>query len=145
MMNGQPIVKAGCDFERNRFAMVKRIIRHGQHEHLQKTIFDQSGKHNHKVWGVRHVILYNSILRTRCRCCKTLKGISKIQVLWKQSRGFKMPSSVHKRKTDKKIPQRSLMAFALLFRGSFQTILWATMFQYLVVVLCITLKTRSNT
>ena len=42
--------------DRSRFAMVKRIIRHGQHERLQKTIFDQVLKCHHKVWGVRHTL-----------------------------------------------------------------------------------------
>ena len=42
--------------ERSRFAIVKRIIRHGQYERLQKTIFDQVRKRNRKLWGVRHAL-----------------------------------------------------------------------------------------
>ena len=51
MLNGPPIVKAS-----SRFAMVKRIIRHGQYERLQKTIFDQVRKRNRKLWGVHHAL-----------------------------------------------------------------------------------------
>ena len=42
--------------ERSRLAMVKRIIRHGQYECVQKTIFDQVRKRNRKLWGVRQAL-----------------------------------------------------------------------------------------
>ena len=42
--------------DRNHFAMVKRIILHGEYERPQRTISDQVPKRNRKVWGLRHAM-----------------------------------------------------------------------------------------